>query len=236
MILFLFSAGVILVNAEPFSESLVATGKVFGINEFLLVQWLAPIASEAPEFTVAILFTLRGHAGVALGSLLSAKLNQWTLLVGMIPGAYALSSGSLNPPIPMGSFQMNEILLTAAQSLLAVVLILGMRLDIKGAILLFALFIGQFISPGVVESLSGIVPWKANLEEVHHIFAILYLVAAACFIIRRRKAMVDLWKGFSNDEEVVTGVTPSIILNTSRRSPEQPKLEKALDAAAFRSS
>ncbi len=117
---FLFSAGVILANAEPFSEALIATGKAFGINEFLLVQWLAPIASETPEFTVAIMFALRGHAGIALGSLLSAKLNQWTPLVGMIPGVYGLSSGSLKTPIPMGSFQMNEILLTAARSLLGV--------------------------------------------------------------------------------------------------------------------
>ena len=119
-VMFLFSAGVILANAEPFSESLVATGKVLGINEFLLIQWLAPIASEAPEFTVATMFALRGQAGIALGSLLSAKLNQWTLLVGMIPGVYGLSSGSFATPIPMGSFQLNEILLTAAQSLLAV--------------------------------------------------------------------------------------------------------------------
>ena len=91
--LFLFAALVILFNAEPFSESLVASGKILGINEFLLVQWLAPIASEAPEFIVALMFAFRGNAGLALGSLLSSKLNQWTLLVGMIPGVYAVSSG-----------------------------------------------------------------------------------------------------------------------------------------------
>jgi cation:H+ antiporter len=144
-LMFLFSAGVILFNAEPFSESLIATGKVLGIDEFLLVQWLAPIASEAPEFTVAIMFALRGQAGVALGSLLSAKLNQWTLLVGMIPGVYGLSSGSFESPIPMGHFQMNEILLTAAQSLMAVALLVTLRLSPKGALLLFMLFIGQFL-------------------------------------------------------------------------------------------
>ncbi|MDO8301885.1 MAG: hypothetical protein Q7T18_01455, partial [Sedimentisphaerales bacterium] len=54
--LFLFAALIILANAEPFCENLVATGKVLGINEFYLVQWLAPIASEAPEFIVALSF------------------------------------------------------------------------------------------------------------------------------------------------------------------------------------
>ena len=123
--LFLFAGGAILANAEPFCEGLIGTGKVLHINEFLLVQWLAPIASEAPEFIVALVFAWRGQAGLALGSLLSAKLNQWTLLVGMIPGVFAVSHGTLAHPIPMGDFQMHEILLTAAQSLLGVVMLAG---------------------------------------------------------------------------------------------------------------
>jgi len=83
--MFIFSAFVIVANAERFSEGLLGTGKAYGINEFLLVQWLAPIASEAPEFVVAIMFALRGQASRALGSLLSSKLNQWNLPVGMNP-------------------------------------------------------------------------------------------------------------------------------------------------------
>ena len=71
-ILFLFAGAAILANAEPFCEGLVATGKMFGINEFLLVQWLAPIASEAPEFVVALVFAWRGQAGLARCSIQSA--------------------------------------------------------------------------------------------------------------------------------------------------------------------
>mgnify|MGYP003335434889 CR=1 FL=1 len=54
--LFALAAVVILLCAEPFAESLVASGSELGIDQFLLVQWLAPLASEAPEFIVAILF------------------------------------------------------------------------------------------------------------------------------------------------------------------------------------
>lgn len=153
LVLFLFSAGVILAVAELFSEGLVATGKHFGINEFLLVQWLAPIASEAPEFVVAVMLALRGQAGVALGSLLSAKLNQWTLLVGMIPGVYGVSSGSFSNFMPLDPIQVNEILLTAAQSLLAVLLLIKMRLTIRGALVLFLMFTLQFIWSDVVYAL-----------------------------------------------------------------------------------
>ena len=205
-VMFLFSAGVILANAEPFSESLVATGKVLGINEFLLIQWLAPIASEAPEFTVAVMFALRGQAGIALGSLLSAKLNQWTLLVGMIPGVYGLSSGSFATPIPMGSFQLNEILLTAAQSLLAVVLLLSLRLDIKGALLLFSLFIGQFLPLSLLGTLSGIMPWVLEPAGIHLGFVGLYLFFSLYLLVRRRQEIVTVWRGLKNDRPGETAV------------------------------
>jgi cation:H+ antiporter len=33
-----------------------ATGRLLRINEFLLGQWLVPIASETPEFVVALGF------------------------------------------------------------------------------------------------------------------------------------------------------------------------------------
>jgi len=39
ILLFLFAAATILLNAERFCEGLVCTGKACGISEFLLVQW-----------------------------------------------------------------------------------------------------------------------------------------------------------------------------------------------------
>ena len=51
--IFIYSAAVIFGSAEPFAQSLVRTGRSAGIDEFVLVQWLAPLASEAPEFILA---------------------------------------------------------------------------------------------------------------------------------------------------------------------------------------
>ena len=65
--LFVVSALVILACAEPFAESLVDTGRRFGINEFLLVQWLAPLASESPEVLVAGALAWRARAGLGMG-------------------------------------------------------------------------------------------------------------------------------------------------------------------------
>lgn len=191
-VMFLFAAGIIVANAEPFSEGLVATGRQFGINEFLLVQWLAPIASEAPEFIVAIMFALRGKAGLALGSLISSKLNQWTLLVGMIPGVYGVSTGSFAQPIPLNGLQMHEITLTAAQSLLAVGLLAGLRLSIGGASLLFVLFAGQFLAPALPDALWRFLPGHLDGAQVHYLFSFLYMAAFVALLPRNGRQLLAL--------------------------------------------
>jgi cation:H+ antiporter len=184
---------VILANASTFCEGLVATGKLFHINEFLLVQWLAPIASEAPEFTVALVFAWRGQAGMALGSLLSAKLNQWTLLVGMIPGVFALSHRSLAHPIPMGDFQMAEILLTAGQSLLGLMLLAGLTMGGTAAALLFGLFAGQLILPEVVASHPNLL-FGLKASQIHPLFSILYITSAATVFAQNPRQLAWLMR------------------------------------------
>lgn len=190
--MFVFSALVIVANAERFSEGLLGTGKAYGINEFLLVQWLAPVASEAPEFVVAIMFALRKQASLALGSLLSSKLNQWSLLVGMIPGVYALASGHI-VPMPMDTLQNHEVMLTAAQSLLAVVMLAAMRLTAPQALLLFVLFIGQLISPVLVDTCCGGEIMGLKSDQMHPIFSLLYLAAAVALLVDRPERFRMLW-------------------------------------------
>jgi cation:H+ antiporter len=132
--------------AEPFAEGLLEMGRVWGIEEFLLVQWLAPLASESPEFIVAILFAIRGMAGASLGTLVSSKVNQWTLLVGMLPLAYCISAGHLGV-MPLDSRQVEEIFLTSAQSLFAVAVLSNFSFDLWEALLLLTLFSTQLLMP-----------------------------------------------------------------------------------------
>ena len=87
---------------------------------------------------------------------------------------------------------MNEILLTAAQSLLAVALLVGLRLDPKGAFLLFGLFIGQFLAPGVMASFSDSLPFTVNSESVHLFFSVLYVMTSIYFLLRNRDAVMKL--------------------------------------------
>ncbi len=174
VMLFGFSGLTIFASAEPFAESLISSGTLLGIDEYFLVQWLAPIASEAPEFIIAAIWTLRGQAQAAIGALISSKVNQWTLLVGTIPLVYSISLGAVGQ-MPLDARQDQEILLTAAQSIFAVVVLMNLRLSLWEAGGLFLLFVVQLISPQI------------RLEV-----SILYIVLTVVLLFRRTHDVLPL--------------------------------------------
>src|SRR4030095_1901223 len=67
------AAYAIYLVAHPFAEALVASGKALDIDEFILVQWVAPFASEAPEVVVAILLVRAGRSSESIAVLVSSK-------------------------------------------------------------------------------------------------------------------------------------------------------------------
>ena len=141
--LFVYSAGVIFASAEPFAEGLVDTGEDIGVNSFILVQWVAPLASEAPEFILAGLMAMRGRHGAAMTILISSKVNQWTLLLGSLPVAFSISGGSLGP-MDFDTRQQEEVFLTAGQSLFAVAILVSLSMSRWEALVLGGLFVTQF--------------------------------------------------------------------------------------------
>ena len=138
--MFLGSAAVILSSAEPFADALVASGSALGIDSYFLVQWLAPLASEAPEFIIAVLFALRGKGAAAIGTLIASKVNQWSLLVGSLPVAHLLGGGPAE--LVLDARQVEEFTLTATQTLLGVAIIIALRVHWWSALGLATLFAG----------------------------------------------------------------------------------------------
>jgi cation:H+ antiporter len=142
--LFVYSAAAILLAAEPFAEGLVASGRRLGIEEFLLVQWLAPLASESPEFIVCILFAWQGKSSAGISALVSSAVNQWTLLIGMLPIVYSVSAGA-PLAMPLDGRQVEEMLLTTAQSIYAVTVVADLRFSVREALILLVLFACQLL-------------------------------------------------------------------------------------------
>ena len=181
--LFLWAAFVIVLCAEPFAHALVSAGRDYGVSEFFLVQWLAPLASEAPEFIIAGLFAWRLQTDTALGALVSSKVNQWTLLVGSLPIVFAIASRSLHG-LPIEGVQRLELLLTGAQSLFAVALIVNLRMSIREAWWIFALFWGQFIASAAAG--------PELHDEVLIVTSAIYLVIGVWLLVQHRVAARQL--------------------------------------------
>ena len=165
VLIFLYAIGVIIFSTELFAKGLIDTGAQFGIDEFVLIQWLAPLASEAPEMLIASYFALRGAPGSALIMLVSATVNQWTLLLGSLPIAYSLGFGGV-AALPLttgesttflgvsGHRQQVELILTMAQTVFAIALVLRLYASWRGMGLLLALFITQLVFSGTEQRLA----------------------------------------------------------------------------------
>ncbi|WP_033401008.1 sodium:proton exchanger [Actinokineospora enzanensis] len=175
--LFAFSAMVILLVAENFAHALVETGEKLGVSRFLLVQWVAPVASEAPELLVACLFAWRLKTTDALATLVSSKVNQWTLLVGTLPVVFAVAAGS-TAGLPLDAAQRDELLLTAAQSLFAVTLLVSLSITVRAALVLLGLFVAQFV-------LAAVLPDSVRGVEVIAL-SVAYLLGAIVVGVRSR--------------------------------------------------
>jgi cation:H+ antiporter len=181
--MFVFAATIILLVAEHFADALVATGREVGISEFLLVQWLAPLASEAPELLVAGLYAWRLDTNAGLGTLVSSKVNQWTLLVGTLPVAFSIASGGLGG-LPVDAHQREELFLTAAQSAFAVATLATLSISLGEAGWLLFLFLAQFL-------LAAVVPEQfAGFERIA--VGIGYLVLAGRIIRREYAPMKEI--------------------------------------------
>ena len=189
-LLFAWSGLVLAASAEPFAEGLKLAGDAAGISEFLMIQWLAPLASESPEFLVALIFAWRGFATAGFGTLVSSKVNQWTLLVGMVPLAYAgglLAAGHGVGHIPLDPRQFGELVLTAAQSLLAVMIVLDRRFERAEAILLAVLFLAQFATGAWIEHALPAAEQGTWFAREKAVFSLLYVLLAAGWLVRHRR-------------------------------------------------
>ena len=175
--LFIAAAAIVVMAAKPFADGLVASGETLGIDQFLLVQWLAPLSSEAPELIVATIFAWRFHAAEGLGMLLSAKVNQWTLLVGSLWVAYTIGGGA-GAPLPLDDRQTEEFLLTSAQALLAFAVLADLRFGLWEAAAIFGLFILQFPFPATEDRLA---------------FSAVYMAVAVALLVRKRGCLPGIF-------------------------------------------
>jgi len=171
--LFIAGGALIYYSAEPFLGGLLALSTAIGIPSFVFIQYVAPFVSEFPEIASTYYWarTVTG-APMALMNMVSSNINQWTLLVAMLPVVYSLSRGEVSS-IPLDSQQSLELLMTLAQALVGLLFLMNMELAWWEAGALMGLFLAQFaFSP---------TPYAT---EAHWVVTIVYFLWAGVEVAR----------------------------------------------------
>ena len=156
-LIFVLGGFVLYICVHPFINSLQAMAVRVGISGYFFIQWIAPFLSEFPEKVSAFNWARqRGKAKLGLMNFCSSNINQMTMLVAMIPIVYCVAKGDLlafidfrkdemGNPIEggLGNQQM-EILLTALQAALCMLLLFNLKFQWWDAVGMFVLWVVQF--------------------------------------------------------------------------------------------
>jgi len=146
--LFILGALIIYFVAHPFLNSMLAIAVSIGISQFVFIQWVSPFLSEFPEKLSAFYWAKKvTKAPMALINFVSSSINQWTVLVAMIPFIYSFGMGRI-ATVFFDDHQKLEILLTIIQSYLGFLFLASMEFQLVEAVALFILWLIQFAIPG----------------------------------------------------------------------------------------
>lgn len=166
---FLAGAVILYFAAHPFLNSMLAIAASIGISQFVFVQWVAPFLSEFPEKLSAFYWAKKiTKAPMALANFVSSSINQWTILVAIIPFIYSFGMGRVSY-VAFDDHQKLEILLTIIQSYLGFVFLVSMDFDFFEAVGLFVLWLAQFIMPGIREEIIWVYAAWALIETIRMI-------------------------------------------------------------------
>lgn len=124
----------------------------------------------------------RLNTSAGLGTLVSSKVNQWTLLVGTLPIA---SPSRPAPPTACRSTASNERSCPHRRPVgVRVAVLLNLSMSVKEALSVFAPFWIQFVA--------GAVGPESIHDEVRIITAIAYLILGAILVVRGRTRLRPL--------------------------------------------
>ena len=182
---FLCGGGGIVLVADPFLESALGLSFVLGVPAFMLIQWLAPFLSEFPEKISAFYWAKSiVKAPMALMNMASSGIAEFTLLIAIIPIIFCIALGRIES-IPFDWMHRAEIMLTATQGVLGVVILSKMNFRWFEAIGLFILWFtqiyfqyhaSQIILPFINDPVSDKIIWDVFHIEILEFYNLIYWI------------------------------------------------------------
>ncbi|MFC6766928.1 sodium:calcium antiporter [Natrinema soli] len=185
LVLFAYSGVMIFTAVEPFAHGLEHLGESVGIPSFFMIQWIAPLASEAPELIVVVYLVNKARSTAGFNALISSKLNQWTLLIGTLVVVHSLALGQYGV-LAFDFKQSAEIWLTAAQSFFAVSLLIRFEISVREALTLLVLFLSQVLLEFVI--IRDLAALPVSSTDLLLVYSGIYVVLGTALLVSRRRA------------------------------------------------
>jgi len=135
----------VVTIANPFADALLETGTALGIDPYLLIQSVVPLATEAPEFVVVAVLVANHRPAQGMALLLAAPVSQWTLGMGSLPFAYLAGGGGVS--MPLAPREQLELGFTISVTLFVVAALATLRPERVDALLIAGVFVVQIIYP-----------------------------------------------------------------------------------------
>ena len=143
----------------------------------------------------------KGKEVTGLVNILSAKINQWTLLIAMIPltfGVVSFTNSGLFDEVVFTQLQKVEVLLTISQALFACICFIKLRFVLWEAVALISLWIAQLPDEQASKYLIDILPSLFGTEYLLcEYFSLLYLSLAVFDLILYRKE-INIFQDFAD--------------------------------------
>lgn len=143
--LILAAGAVVVATANPFTQALLSTGASVGIDPYILIQSVVPVATEAPELVVVAVLVSNRRPAQGLALLLASSVSQWTLGLGSLPIAYAAGGGGIS--LPLAAREQLELGFTGAVTLFVVAALTTLKPERVDAVLIAVVFAVQLIYP-----------------------------------------------------------------------------------------
>ena len=200
---FAFSGAIIFTAVHPFADGLEQLGLQYGIPEFFMIQWLAPLASESPELIVVAYLVNKARSTAGFNALISSKLNQWTLLIGTLAVVYSISAGAIGT-LPFDQKQAAEIWITAAQSFFAIAILTNFEISSREAVTLLVLFVTQVIAEFyVIQTYAEPAATNISIATLYVFTAVYLVLGTGLFIMRRASVRRLIKRTVSNAREAL---------------------------------
>ena len=171
------AAAVVVMIANPFADALLATGTSLGMDPYLLIQTVVPVASEAPEFVVVAVLVANHRPAQGLALFLASSVTQWTLALGALPIAYLAGGGGM--ALPLAGRELVELALTVALTFFCVAALAVLRPTRFDAWLVIGVFAVQLLYPTPFVRVAG---------------TFVFLVFAIDLTVAHRRAVLSLFR------------------------------------------